>query len=154
MQEQQSNPYPPPEEPSQIRPILTGPVLCDIAVREPASGKWNLLGIFNQVAAARFPSQRPLSVYLKLSDAMGSYRLELRLVQVATGDQLALASSDIVVKDRLASQDIAVNFPKIPIPTEGKYEFQVWANGMHLGAGTFTAKPLPGTAPKDDFDDD
>ncbi len=124
---------------SQVRPLLTGPVLCDLAARDPSSGKWNLIGVFNQLGAARFPTQRPLSVYLKLSDAQGNYRLEIRFVQVSTGSQLAVASSNLQIKDRLASQDIAVSFPRIPIPTAGKYEFQVWANGMHLGAGAFTA---------------
>ncbi len=124
---------------SQVRPLLTGPVLCDIAARDPASGKWNLIGIFNQVAATRFPTQRPLSVYLKLGDAVGMYQLEIRFVQVRTGEQLALATANLEISDRLASQDIGVAFPRVPIPTEGKYEFQIWANGMHLGAGTFTA---------------
>ena len=60
-------------------------------------------------------------------------------MQVSTGSQLAVASANLQIKDRLASQDIAVSFPRIPIPAAGMYEFQVWANGMHLGAGTFTA---------------
>ncbi len=127
---------------SQIRPLLTGPILCDVAARDPASGKWNLIGIFNQVSASRFPTQRPLSVYLKLGDAAGMYRLEIRFVQVRTGEQLALATANLEISDRLASQDVGVAFPRVPIPAEGKYEFQVWANGMHLGAGTFTASYL------------
>ena len=131
---------------SQVRPLLTGPVLCDIAVRDPASGKWNLIGIFNQVAASRFPTQRPLSVYLKLADAVGTYRLEIRFVQVRTGEQLALATANLEISDRLASQDVGVAFPRVPIPAEGKYEFQIWANGMHLGAGTFTATYIGGSA--------
>ncbi len=127
---------------SQVRPLLTGPILCDVAARDPASGKWNLIGIFNQVSASRYPTQRPLSVYLKLGDAVGTYRLEIRFVQIRTGEQLALATANLEISDRLASQDVGVAFPRVPIPAEGKYEFQIWANGMHLGAGVFTATIL------------
>jgi hypothetical protein len=127
---------------SQIRPVLTGPVLCDLAARDPASGKWNLIGIFNQVSAAHFPTQRPLSVYLKLSDASGLYDLEIRFVRVSTGEKLAQATARMTITDRLASQDVGVSFPRIPIPAEGKYEFQIWANSMHLGASIFNAMPI------------
>ena len=127
---------------SQVRPVLTGPVLCDLAARDPSSGKWNLIGIFNQLGAARFPTQRPLSVYLKLSDAQGNYRLEIRFVQVSTGSQLAVASANLQIKDWLASQDIAASFPRIPIPMAGEYAFQVWANGMHLVAGALAASQI------------
>ncbi len=143
---------------SQVRPLLTGPILCDVAARDPASGKWNLIGIFNQVSASRYPTQRPLSVYLKLGDAVGTYRLEIRFVQIRTGEQLALATANLEISDRLASQDVGVAFPRVPIPAEGKYEFQIWANGMHLGAGVFTATILGAKAapeaPLGDFDDD
>ena len=70
------------------------------------------------------------------------YRLEIRFVQVRTGEQLALATANLEISDRLATQDVGVAFPRVPIPAEGKYEFQIWANGMHLGAGTFTASYL------------
>ena len=76
------------------------------AARDPSSGKWNLIGIFNQLGVARFPTQRPLSVYLKLSDAKGNYRLEIRFVQVSTGSHLAVASANLQIKERLASQDM------------------------------------------------
>lgn len=131
-----------------IRPILTGPVICDVAVRDPATGKWNLIGIFNQVHAANFPSERPLSVYLKLSDAEGTYHLEIRYVQVATGQQLASATADVQIANRLESQDMGVAFPRVPIPDSGKYEFQIWASGMHLGAGGFTARAMGGQQPQ------
>lgn len=128
--------------------MLTGPILCDLAARDPASGKWNLIGIFNQVNASRFPTQRPLSVYLKLSDAEGRYKLEIRYIQVSSGKQLAVASADVNIRDRLATQDLGVAFPKVPIPDGGKYEFQVWSNERYLGAGGFTASLLRSRGPE------
>lgn len=128
--------------------MLTGPILCDLAARDPASGKWNLIGIFNQVNASRFPTQRPLSVYLKLSDAEGRYKLEIRYIQVSSGKQLAVASADVNISDRLATQDLGVAFPKVPIPDGGKYEFQVWSNERYLGAGGFTASLLRSRGPE------
>ena len=111
-------------------------MVCDVAVPDPSTGKKNLIGIFDQVNVGKFPTQRQMSVYMKLADAEGPYRVEVRFVKRDSGEILAKAESDIVIKDRLESADFHIEFPPLPIPAAGRYEFQIWANDIYLG-GTF-----------------
>lgn len=121
---------------SSVIPVLVAVLVCDVAVPDPSTGKKNLIGIFDQVNVGKFPTQRQMSVYMKLADAEGPYRIEVRFVKRDSGEILAKAESDIVIKDRLKSADFHIEFPPLPIPAAGRYEFQIWANEIYLG-GTF-----------------
>ncbi len=111
-------------------------LVCDVAVADPGTGKKNLIGIFDRINVGRFPTQYPMSVYLKLADAEGSYRLKVRYVQRDSGDILAEVEGDLQVANRLQSCDLVVSFPPLEVPSEGRYEFQIWSNDIFLG-GTF-----------------
>jgi len=128
---------------SQIVPVLTGPTICDVAVQDPGSGKWNLIGLFSNVNANRFPTQQPLTVFMQLNDAQGLYKIEVRFIQLDTGAELGRAEIDLEVADRLSSPTIALAFPPLPIPKAGEYEFQTWSNGAFLGSTTLTARGRP-----------
>ena len=121
---------------SKVIPVLVAVLVCDTAVAEPATGKKSLIGIFDQVIARTFPSQRPMSVYVKLTDAEGSYKIQLRYVQTGSGQELARAEAPAESTSRLGSLDFVISTPPLPIPSEGRYEFQVFANDIYLG-GTF-----------------
>ena len=126
---------------SQVVPVLIAALVCDVAVADPGTGKKNLIGIFDRVNVGRFPTQRPISLYMKLTDAEGFYKVEVRYVQVGSGTILAGAEAEFESTDRLASLDVHMSFPPLPIPEEGRYEFQVWANSMFLGATSIDAVP-------------
>lgn len=119
---------------SNVVPVLVAVLVCDIAVPDPSTGKKNLIGIFNRINVGKFSTNRPMSVYLKLTDAEGYYEFDIRFIQVKTGTILAGAQGKLTAKDRLASTDLCIQFPPLPIPEEGRYEFQVWANSMFLGS--------------------
>lgn len=121
---------------SPVVPVLVAALICDTAVADPGSGKKSLVGIFDTIHVSKFPTQRPMSVYVKLTDAEGFYKMEFRYVRVSSGEVLAKAEGDVQVKSRIASSDFFFSFPPLPIPAEGRFEFQVWANDVFLG-GTF-----------------
>jgi hypothetical protein len=119
---------------SEVIPVLVAALVCDVAVVDPSTGKKSLIGIFNRINVARFPTTRLLSLYIKLTDAEGYYKLEVRYVQVASRKILAQAEGELRSGDRLASSDLYIQFPPLPIPESGRYEFQIWANSVFLGA--------------------
>lgn len=121
---------------SKVVPVLVAVLVCDTAVADPATGKKSLIGIFDQVIVRAFPSQRPMSVYVKLTDAEGYYKIQLRYVQTGSGQELALAEAPAESTNRLRSLDFVIPTPSLLIPSEGRYEFQVFANDIYLG-GTF-----------------
>lgn len=119
---------------SQVVPVLVAAIVCDVACVDPSTGKHNLIGVFDHINAQKFPIKRPFSLYMKVSDAVGSYELDVKFVQVATGKVLAGAKGPMKAADRSKAIDLHIGFPMLLIPTEGRYEFQVWANSMYLGS--------------------
>jgi hypothetical protein len=130
-----------PQEPrSAVVPVLVAALVCDVAVADPSTGKKNLIGIFDVVHADRFPTLRPMSVYIKLADAMGYYQLSLEYVKLEDDQKLAEASGELRSTDRLASVDLYISFPPMVIPAPGRYEFRVFANDVFLGSAFLDAK--------------
>ncbi len=119
---------------SNVVPILVATLICDVAVMEPSTGKKSLIGIFDRITVGKFPTKRPLSMYMKVTDTEGYYKTEVRYVQVSSGRVLAKAEGELRSENRLASIDVLINFPPLVIPEEGRYEFQIWANNVFLGS--------------------
>jgi len=138
----------PPKKPSgplsQVIPVLTGPIVCDVAAREPTTGKWSLIGIFQNVWASKFPTTRPMTVYIRLADGEGRYDINVKFVRTEDGAQIAEAGLGAEIASRLDSADIAVPFPPLEFSGPGMYEFQVWVNSSFLGAITVGARRLNG----------
>ena len=56
------------------RPVVNAMLICDQAVSDPKSNKVTLHGIFETIWAAGFPLRHEmLSVYIKMTDAAGTY---------------------------------------------------------------------------------
>jgi len=127
--------------PSQIVSVLVAALICDVAVLDPSTRKKNLIGIFDRVNVGKFPTTRSMSLYLKVTDAEGDYDTEVRYVQVGSGKVLAQAQGKLHSANRLASIDLLIQFPPLPIPAEGRYEFQIRANSVFLGATFIDAVP-------------
>ena len=71
-------------------PTLNAMLLCDHTIREQGTGKVSLIGIFENISAARFPVvHHALSVYAKLGDAEGEYAIRLELVRLDDGHTVA-----------------------------------------------------------------
>ena len=121
---------------SKVVPVLVAVLVCDAAVADPTTGKKTLIGIFDRVNIRSFPTQQPMSLYVKLTDAEGLYKVEARYVQTNSGQELARAEGQAQFASRLGSLDFSISLPPLPIPSEGRYEFQIWANDVYLG-GTF-----------------
>ena len=130
------------EERSQIVPLLVAVVICDTAVEDPNSRKKTLVGIFDRVWVREFPTRRQLSLYLKVADSLGHYDVQVKFVQVSTGEMLNEVSGKMEASDRLASGDFFIPFD-LEISSEGRYEFQIWFNGMYIGQTFLDASPMP-----------
>jgi hypothetical protein len=130
---------------SNVVPVLLAAVVCDTAATDPSTGKKNLIGIFDRVNVGAFPAQQPMSLYMKVTDAEGDYDTEVRYIQINSGKVLAKAEGKLHAENRLASIELIIGFPPLPIPEEGRYEFQLWANSMFLGTTFIDALPRPNT---------
>ena len=127
----------------QGKPVLVAALVCDVAVKDPTSGKSSLIGIFDRVHVKQFPAKRPVSVYIKLTEAEGQYDFLVKYVYSNTGEKLAEAKGHFTSKDKLATVELNLQFPPIPMPGEGRYDFQVWVNGAFLGQTFMDAAGMP-----------
>lgn len=125
---------------SQVVPLLVAAVVCEVAVADPSTGKKSLIGIFSRLNAEKFPVERFFSLYFTITGAEGRYDFDVRYVQVKTNKLLAEAKEQIVVSDRFASQEFHIAHVPLPVLEEGRYEFQIWANGNFLGSTFFDAR--------------
>lgn len=124
---------------SKLIPFLVAALVCDAAVLDPSSGKKSLIGIFDRVNVKKFPTKRPMSLYLRVTDAEGDYNTEVRYVQMGSGKVLAQAEGELHATNKRALVDLLIDFPPLPIPAEGRYEFQFWANSVFLGTTSIDA---------------
>jgi hypothetical protein len=115
------------------KPVLVAALVCDVAAKDPTTGKISLIGIFDKVHVSKFPSKRPVSLYAKLTEAEGEYEFQARYVYSNTGEKLAEAKGKFNSKSKLGTVELNLQFPPLPIPGEGRYDFQLWVNGAFLG---------------------
>ena len=128
---------------SQVAPLLVAALVCDAAVVDPGTGKTSLIGIFNHVNVGAFPTQQPVSLYFKVTDAEGRYKIEIRYSHADTDEVLASMEGEFQSTNRLQSMDFLVECPSLPIPRAGRYAFQFWANSMFLGSAFVDATQRP-----------
>lgn len=122
-------------------PYLKAIILCDSAIVDETTKKKTLVGIFDQVAAAKFPTNHhTATIYARLIDAEGSYDFTLQYVQVSSDRTLGeLAISQVQIPDRLATYELIIRLPPLYIPEPGEYEFRIWANKKYVGSTSFKA---------------
>ena len=92
-----------------------------------------------------FPFQHhQVGLYFCLTDAEGTYHLEIDLVYVNT-DQLVCRASlpDIAIQDRLQIADFGINLPALLFPAPGRYEFRLRMNGRVIAQKDFHVIQLP-----------
>ena len=127
---------------SAVVPLLVAAVICDTAVEDPNTRKKTLVGIFDRVYVREFPTRRHLSLYLKITDAVGLYNLQVKFVDVNSGEMLVEVAGELEAADRLASSDFFISMANLKIPSEGRFEFQIWFNGMYIGQTFLDAVPM------------
>lgn len=138
------------KEHSNVVPILSAALACDTAAVDPANNKKSLIGIFDRIYAQTFPVVRPLTLYLKVADAQGKYKVEMRLVHLETHQIVGKVEAEAEFKDRLQSTDHYFQFPKMAFPIPGRYELQIWANDAYLGGTVITVAEMPKATPEGD----
>lgn len=126
-------------------PSIQAFLVCDSVIEDSLTKKKSLIGIFTHLQAVTFPFQHhQVGLYFCLTDAEGTYHLEIDLVYVNT-DQLVCRASlpDIAIQDRLQIADFGINLPALLFPAPGRYEFRLRMNGRVIAQKDFHVIQLP-----------
>lgn len=116
-------------------PTLVSLLLCDTVIQDAVTSKKSLIGMFVQVNAVAFPTTVNLALFARLTDAEGKYRFRTDVVNL-NEDKTVLSlppTVDLEAKDQLAFVELVMQIQGLPIPSPGKYEFQLWGNDVYLG---------------------
>jgi hypothetical protein len=114
-------------------------LLCDHTIREAGTGKVSLIGVFENISAARFPVvHRALSVYAKLADAEGEYAIRLELLRLDDGHVLAQGALKAAFADRMAAGELVFALEHLRFERPGRYEFRLYADDRFVAGKTFT----------------
>lgn len=119
-----------------VKPILGALVLSDHIYIDGASGKKVIAGTFNHLTAREFPTQFSTTkfAFISLTDVHGTVPLVLRYVDLKTNATLLeLADIEVASDDPLATVEVVVEVPRLPMPHEGAYAFEVHAGNELLG---------------------
>jgi hypothetical protein len=128
-----------PGAPPRPHPSLNAMLLCDHTIREAGTGKVSLIGVFENISAARFPVvHRALSVYAKLGDAEGEYAIRLELLRLDDGHVVAQGALRAAFADRMTPGEIIFALENLGLDRPGRYEFRLYADDRFVAAKSFT----------------
>lgn len=126
-------------------PSVQAFLVCDCVIEDSLTKKKSLIGLFTHLQSVTFPFQHhQLGLYFCMTDAEGTYHVEIDLMFVNT-DQLVCRASlpDIVIGDRLQISDFGINIPALLFPAPGRYEFRLRMNGRMIAQKDFHVVQVP-----------
>ena len=121
-------------------PKTNAMLICDYVITEHETGKKSLIGIFETISTGQFPViHHAMSVYVKLTDANGSYRFQLDLVDLQSDQVLTKCEipNELKISDPLKSSELVFNLHGLKFPHPGEYEFRIFANDRIFGQKGF-----------------
>jgi hypothetical protein len=108
-------------------PVVLAMVVCDAVWRDPATGKYFILGCFSAIGAHVFPTTHPaLAVYIGLTEGYGKVPLAVRLVE-REGRVLHESKLEVEFADPRAIAEIALQFQNLSFASPGEYRLQLHA---------------------------
>ena len=126
-------------------PKANAMLICDYVITEKTTNKKSLIGIFENIGAAHFPCRHnSLSVYVKLTEAHGSYRFRLELMDLKNYVSIGKTEmpQDIPIDNPLTSYQLVFNLNGLQFAHPGEYEFRIFANDKIFGQKSFVVSEI------------
>jgi hypothetical protein len=137
-----------------VKPVLQALVLADRVYTDQPSGKKIIAGTFNRFYFSKAPTYKDVEqpdgtkrrllagglqagspwVYLNLTDVVDGTKLLLQFVNIGTQQTLFSTEIALTCNDRLATIEVGLPLPLLPIDGKGHYAFEVMFQGELLGS--------------------
>jgi len=114
-------------------PYVLAFLIGDQVIEEAGTKKKTVVGIHDHIGSMVKPVRSDFGIYARLADGEGKYKFLIRLANLKTEEPVFDFE---VTKDWPKGQTIAevcINLRGMPIPDFGKYELQLFANGVYIG---------------------
>lgn len=122
-------------------PVPVAFLVCDQILVDESTKKTTIVGIFDRVWAAQFPTAISPHLFLRVIDCEGDYPVKLEYVQVSNQTILGEGEGRIVSTDRQRYTDLVLHWPVMPFPEPGEYEIRAWINKRFISSVRITAQP-------------
>ena len=122
-----------------LKPILKAMLLCDQTLVEEGTHKRTLIGIFDRIKAAKFPSVHPsMSIYVQFREIEGVFDFSLELFDLTEGRSLHRALiQKFSVQDRSRDCELVFNLFSVKFDHPGEFEFRIFVNDNIFGQKSF-----------------
>lgn len=135
----------PQPSPSSLVPKLAAMLVCDQVIKDEATKKSSIIGVFDKIFAGEFPAAHAaLTVYVSVIDAEGVYRLRLEMVRVHDAMTIGRGEAEVAVGDRFSPAEWMFDLRGLVFHGPGAYEFRLWANDRFIGSKSFSVLKLQG----------
>lgn len=127
-------------------PKANAMLLCDSVITEVGTNKKSLIGVFENINVMKFPAfHHFLAVYIKLTEAKGTYRFRLELVNLKNNTILGKGEipQDIAIDNPLGTHELVFNLGGLKFDAPGEYEFRIFANDKIFEQKTFLVRQIP-----------
>ena len=125
-------------------PEVKALIIADTVLQEKQSNKWSVIGVFDRVAAAVFPTARPsLGIYVKLADVVGKHKVTLEFRDAQDRMLNRIEGLEIAASEKATTLDFGLQTFNLPIPAPGKYHFVLYIDGELAQMVPIEAMVLP-----------
>lgn len=116
-------------------PVVKSFLLADTVLQDRATGKWSVVGIFDQIHATSFPClHSSISLYIKLADVLGRYKVRIDFRDGSDARVSTFEGIDLEVKDRGQHVEFAVNARGLRLEGPGQFLFQLYMNDEYVAS--------------------
>ncbi len=103
-------------------PIGLALILCDSVIQDKATNKRSLIGLFDRLAASRFPCVHPaLSIFVSATSGRGEYDAEVRCRHQESGAVAFSIKGKLRFQDPLQVVEVTFNVQQPRFESEGEY---------------------------------
>ncbi len=122
-----------------LKPILKAMLLCDLTIVEEATHKRTLIGLFDRISSAQFPTvHSAMSVYVQFREIEGTFDFLLELYDLQQEKSLNRAPiQGCTIQDRSRDNELVFNLMSVKFEHEGEYEFRIYVNDVIFGQKSF-----------------
>ena len=123
----------------EVKPILKAMLLCDQTLVEEGTRKRSLIGLFDRVKVAQFPTVHgSMSVYVQFREIEGVFNFTLELYDLAQDKTLHKAMvNNFQVQEKSRDCELVFNLLSVRFDHPGDYEFRIYVNEGIFGQKSF-----------------
>ena len=123
------------EKPEIPPPLLLVAIVCDQVIQDIYTNKKSVIGVFDTIAAFKFPAQHSNLVFFgQLTNGRGEIKIAVKLVDIEQDESIIFQGKmDIKFIDIRQVNSVIFNISGIVFPHPGEYRFQIYAGTELLG---------------------